>query len=191
MRLAKKLYREVANTLDKWHTARLRLIGPLFDIHIGPQTVVRRGAILSTRYGGSIRIGGRCHIESGARLDTYGGDIVLGERCSINFDTLIYGHGGVTLGEGVHVAAHTVFIPANHKFDDPNRFIYQQGETRQGITVQDDVWIATQCTILDGVTIGRGCVIGAGAVVSRSTEPMGVYVGVPARRIRDRGESSV
>ena len=54
------------------------------------------------------------------------------------------------------------------------------------ITIGNDVWIGANCTILPGVTIGEGCSFGAHAMVSKSTEPWGVYVGCPARRIKER-----
>jgi acetyltransferase-like isoleucine patch superfamily enzyme len=60
------------------------------------------------------------------------------------------------------------------------------GEKRGPITLVEDVWIAANVTITANTTIARGCVIGANSVVTKDTEPMGVYVGVPARRLRDR-----
>lgn len=53
------------------------------------------------------------------------------------------------------------------------------------ITVGDGCWIGCNVTILPGVTIANGCVIGAGATVVKNTEPNGLYVGIPAKRIRD------
>jgi acetyltransferase-like isoleucine patch superfamily enzyme len=57
---------------------------------------------------------------------------------------------------------------------------------RFGITIGDDCWIGNRATILDGVRIGRGCVIGAAAVVTRDLPEFSVAVGVPARIVRDR-----
>ncbi|NMC13019.1 MAG: acyltransferase, partial [Chloroflexi bacterium] len=51
-----------------------------------------------------------------------------------------------------------------------------------------DVWIGAGVKILDGVVVSKGCVLAAGAVITHSTEPYGVYAGVPARRIKDRGD---
>ena len=52
--------------------------------------------------------------------------------------------------------------------------------------IGSDVWIGTRAVVRDGVTIGHGCVIGAGAVVTKDTEPYGIYVGVPAKLTRYR-----
>lgn len=56
------------------------------------------------------------------------------------------------------------------------------------VTVEDEVWIGAHVTILPGVIVRHHCVLGAGSVVTKSTEPYGVYAGVPARRIRDLKE---
>ena len=58
------------------------------------------------------------------------------------------------------------------------------------VMVEDEVWIGAHVTILPGVTVRHHCVIGAGCVVTKSTEPYGVYAGVPARRIRDLREDA-
>lgn len=55
----------------------------------------------------------------------------------------------------------------------------------QPIVVEDGCWICSRVTILPGVTIGKGCVIAAGAVVTKDCLPNGLYAGVPAKRIKD------
>jgi acetyltransferase-like isoleucine patch superfamily enzyme len=118
---------------------------------------------------------------------TYGGDIVVGQKSSFNPYCMVYGHGGLHIGNGVRIATQTVIIPANHGFDDPSTPISEQPLSKRGIVIGDDVWIGAGVRVLDGVTIADGCVIAAGAVVARSTNPGGVYVGVPARLLRQRG----
>lgn len=54
------------------------------------------------------------------------------------------------------------------------------------VVIKSDTWIGDGCIILKGVTIEKGCIIGAGSVVTRSTEPYGIYVGNPAKRIKNR-----
>jgi acetyltransferase-like isoleucine patch superfamily enzyme len=120
-------------------------------------------------------------------LITYGGDIDIGVNCSVNPYCVLYGLGGLKIGDNVRIAAHTVIVPANHTFDDPSIPICRQPETKKGIIIEDDVWIGAGCRILDGVRIGRGSVIGAGSVVTKSIPEMSVAVGVPARVIRRRG----
>jgi acetyltransferase-like isoleucine patch superfamily enzyme len=74
----------------------------------------------------------------------------------------------------------------NHNFSDATRLIKDQGVRYEGVLVEDDVWIGSKATILDGVTLGQGAVIGAGAVVTRSVPAYAIAAGVPARVIGQR-----
>lgn len=146
-------------------------------------------AVLRCNGGGRISVGRGAEIHHGAMLLAQGGRIEIGAAVSINPYCVLYGTGGLTIGDRVRIAAHCVLIPAGHRFDDPDRPILGQGVTARGIRIGPDVWLGAGVRVLDGVEIGAGCVIGAGAVVTRSTEPLGVYAGVPARLIGRRGEA--
>lgn len=141
---------------------------------------------LSTFYGGSINIGKNCELRNGSRILTYGGNITIGNNCSINPFTILYGQGNLVIGDNVRIAAHCIIIPSNHIFSDPDAPIAFQGLSKEGIIIHDDVWIGCGVRILDGVKIAKGCVIGAGSVVTKSTIPYGVYVGTPAKLIKKR-----
>jgi len=135
---------------------------------------------------GTIEIGQNSSLERGVILRAYGGSIKIGSNCTVNPYAVIYGHGGLVIGDGVRIAAHAVIVPSNHIFADSQKLIHEQGESRQGIVIEDDVWIGAGARILDGVVIGKGTVVGAGAVVTKSTDPYTVVAGVPARRISTR-----
>lgn len=141
---------------------------------------------VKTPLGGEINIGKNTVIYSGAMIQTYGGDIRIGENCTVNPYVILYGHGGLNIGNGVRIAAHCVIIPANHTFDSIDKFIYEQGVTGKGITIEDDVWIGANVTILDGVVIKKGTIVAAGAVVTKSTESFSIIGGVPAKLIKKR-----
>lgn len=165
----------------------VEIVGELAQIRVGPGVSIGDGARLVCSPGGSITLGAGTNIQPRAYLDTgKGGHIKLGERNSVNPYCVIYGHGGLSTGAFVRIAAHTVIIPANHVYDDPNVPIARQGLRKQGITIGDDVWIGAGCEILDGVTVGNGAVIAAGSVVNRSVEPFTVVGGVPARVLKRR-----
>ena len=119
-------------------------------------------------------------------LLAHGGEIVLGENCSVNPFCVLYGHGGLHIGNYVRIATHCVFVPANHVFDDPDMPIARQGQTTEGIRIGDDVWLGAGCRVLDGVVIGQGAVIGAGSVVTKEVPSMTIVAGVPARVIGSR-----
>lgn len=177
-------------TGNKWPHAvigrRASIIGRRGTILLGIDAIVSDGAVVSTEEGGEIVMGERCEIHRGALLLSYGGRIQIGNDCSVNPYSILYGHGGLTLGNGVRIAAHTVIIPANHRFDDITRPIRQQPLSKKGITIEDDVWIGAGARILDGVVIHKGAIIGAGAVVTRDVPAFTVNAGVPCRVIADR-----
>jgi acetyltransferase-like isoleucine patch superfamily enzyme len=74
----------------------------------------------------------------------------------------------------------------NHNFLDPSLPMKDQGVTVQFVTIEDDCWIASNSTILAGVTVGKGSVIAAGAVVTKDIPPYSVVAGSPAVVIKSR-----
>ena len=155
-------------------------------ITIGPRTAIEPGVVLSTKDGGTISIGERCTLRRGTMVLSCGGDIVIGDHCRVNVYTILYGHGGLTIGDHVRIAAHCVIIPANHGFKSLDIPIGKQPLTKKGIEVAGNVWIGANATILDGVHIGEGAVIGAGSVVTKDITPYSVNVGNPAHEIKSR-----
>ncbi len=138
------------------------------------------------RMNGKIILGKNVFIDRGVVLRAHGGIIELGESCSVNCYSVLYGHGGLKIGNGVRIATHCVFIPANHNFSDLEIFIHKQGLTTRGIEVSDNVWFGAGVRVLDGVKIGSGCVIGAGAVLTKHFPGNSVVCGVPAKTIAHR-----
>ncbi|MFV2067678.1 MAG: hypothetical protein ACC645_11935 [Pirellulales bacterium] len=112
--------------------------------------------------------------------------VEIGHHCHFAPYCVIYGWGGLTIGPYCNIAAHTVFATVGHHDEITDRPMALTGEKAGPIRLVEDVWIAANVTVTANTTIARGCVVGANAVVTRDTEPMGVYAGVPARRIRDR-----
>lgn len=140
------------------------------------------------RIRGAVSIGAKSSIREYVLLDARDGRIEIGSNCSVNDYCVLYGHGGLTIGNDVRMATHTVIVAADHKFDDPDVLIREQGVDPKPITIGDDVWIGANVCILGGVEIGRGSVIGAGSVVAESIEPMAIALGNPARVVKKRGE---
>lgn len=155
-------------------------------ILVGRNTTISPTAILDTSKGGSIIIGDNCTILHGVIIASYGGTIVIGSNCSVNPYCILYGHGGLRIENSVRIAAHSVIIPANHIFSDRSIPIYKQGIDAKGIIIEEDVWVGAGVRILDGVTVGKGSIIAAGAVITKCVEQFGIYAGVPARKIGQR-----
>ncbi len=135
--------------------------------------------------GGSITLGQGCQIEQGCILDAYGGHIEIGDRVYLGPYCVLYGHGGLKIGEDTLIATHTVIIPANHGITGTN-LIAAQALSTTGIDIGRGCWLGCGVKVLDGVTIGDGSVLGAGSVVTRHISKFSVAVGVPARVIRSR-----
>ncbi|MAE67327.1 MAG: hypothetical protein CMJ18_23950 [Phycisphaeraceae bacterium] len=115
------------------------------------------------------------------------GFVEIGHHSHFAPNCVLYGWGGLEIGPYCNIAAHVVFATVGHHDEITDRPMALTGEKSGPITLEEDVWIAANATVTANTRIRRGCVIGANAVVTRDTDPMGVYVGVPARRLRDRG----
>lgn len=105
-----------------------------------------------------------------------------GRGCFINHGCH-FDRGPIILGNRVYVGPGAIFASTDHELGGPNQ---RAGNIIQRpIRIGDGTWIGARCVILGGVRIADGCVIAAGAVVTKDTEPHGVYAGIPAQRIRD------
>ncbi|XHX79376.1 MAG: acyltransferase [Stenomitos frigidus ULC029] len=160
------------------------------NIFLGKHTTVCKYATLevdpSETGRSKIIIGNDTLISSFAMLRTYGGTITIGDSCFINSFTVLYGHGDLSIGNGVLIGPQVTIVPANYGYQDRTVPFRQQTPSMKGITIEDNVWIGAGVTILDGCRIGRGAVIGAGAVVTKDVEPDAIVGGVPAKKIGSR-----
>lgn len=135
---------------------------------------------------GSVQIGQSSLVDRGAIIRGYGGKIEIGKLSTIGPYCALYGGGDLLIGAYVRIGPHAAIVAGNHIFQDSELLVIEQGMVGKGIRIEDDVWIGTGARILDGVTLGRGTIVGAGSVVTKSTEAYEVVVGVPARVISRR-----
>lgn len=132
----------------------------------------------------SISLGSEVTILEGSKLHAHaGGKIGIGSRVCINSNVLMGAseNGEIHLGNDVLIGPNVVLRASNHAYERKDLPINRQGHTGGKIVIEDDVWIGANAVILPDVTIGRGSVIGAGAVVNQSIPPNCLAVGVPAR----------
>jgi maltose O-acetyltransferase len=107
----------------------------------------------------------------------------VGDHVSIAAFVHIWAAGGVRVGNRVMIASHVAISTVTHDHHAP--VMWGTLLTRP-IRIEDDVWIGAHATILPGITIGRGAVVGAGSVVTRDVPPFAIVTGVPARVQRYR-----
>jgi acetyltransferase-like isoleucine patch superfamily enzyme len=119
----------------------------------------------------------------GYQLLEIGAGSGLGDECTIEL-----GPGGAKLiiGKVTFIGPGCYFRNMNHRFDDLDRPILEQGHEGQDIVIGDGVWIGARCILLAGARIGDHCVLAAGSVVSFDIPPYSVAGGNPARVIRRR-----
>jgi acetyltransferase-like isoleucine patch superfamily enzyme len=97
---------------------------------------------------------------------------------------------GTRIGANVMMGPEVVIFSYNHATSRVDIPMIRQGFTACfPVTIGDDVWIGRRVIILPGVTVGSGCILGAGAVISRDVPPGAVAVGNPARVVRYRHAS--
>jgi len=139
---------------------------------------------------GRILIGDGGWIEQGAVLWAFDGHIELAANVFVGPYSVIYGHGGVTIGEHTLISQHCSILSSNHGIPPVGKLIRDQPDVRLPTRIGRDCWIGAGTRILGGVTIGDGCVVGAGAVVTKDLAAGAIAFGTPAtvRRYRT-GES--
>lgn len=120
------------------------------------------------------------------------GDLRIGDHVSANANVYINACSGgqITIGDHVLIGPNVVLRASDHVTTDGSRPIRLQGHVPGRITIGDDVWLSANVTVVGGVTIGRGAVVGANAVVTRDVPPFTIVGGVPAKPIGMRGESA-
>lgn len=117
-----------------------------------------------------------------------GGEIFIDERTSIGPYSCLSGH-SIRIGKACLIAPHVGIFANSHNFQDPDILIKDQGHNYQGIVIGDDCWLGSGVKILDGVTLGKGCVVGAGAIVTKSLPDYAIAIGVPAKIVGYRGKT--
>lgn len=113
----------------------------------------------------------------------YGLGASFGERVFINQGCFFLDFGGITIGDRVLIGPRVTLSTAGHPVEPDERYDFI---THAPIVIEDDVWIGAAATITPGVRVGRGSVVGAGAVVAKDVPPMSVVTGtgvIERRRI--------
>ena len=107
--------------------------------------------------------------------------VTIGHDTIIGYGAFLDGRGGLTIGNHVDIATDVLIYTNEHNINTPDF-----GNAFAPVTIKDYVFIGPRAIILPGVTIGRGAVVAAGAVVTKDIPDLEVWGGVPAKKISDR-----
>jgi acetyltransferase-like isoleucine patch superfamily enzyme len=145
---------------------------------LGPKETTRHFELLRRIVG---KLGDGCEILTPFMVD-YGYNVSIGEGSFINHDSYLMDCAPITIGSHVFIGPRFGAYTALHPLDA------EQGnsgiECAKPITICDNCWFGGNVTILPGITIGEGCVIGAGSVVTRDIPAHSLAFGSPCRVIR-------
>lgn len=120
----------------------------------------------------NVRIRGKFHMEQGSSI---------AQNCTISGE-----NAGVFVGKNVMIAPNVVIVAFNHGYESTSIPMSKQKNTEDAVIIEDDVWIAANCTISKGVKIGKGAIIAANSFVNKNVPDYCIFGGVPAKFIRKR-----
>lgn len=161
----------------RWY---IRLLAPLYQ-HRGRGSKIYGSVRMDTPPYRRFFLGNHSVIESYCCINNAVGDVVIGDYTRIGIHNTIIGP--VCIGSHVNLAQGITVTALNHNFEDKTKRIDEQGITTKPVIIGDDVWIGANAVILPGVTIGKHCVVAAGAVVTKDVQDNTIVGGVPAKEI--------
>jgi acetyltransferase-like isoleucine patch superfamily enzyme len=174
---------ELREPIRAWQREIQERLAALECVTFGEDCFIAPEAKLFAEPKRPIVIGHGVTIASGCFLH---GPITLADGVSLNARvSMDGGRAGIRVGKGARIATGVTIYAFDHGLDAGSP-IAEQKTTSRGIHIEDDVWLGAGSGITDGVTVGRGAVVGMGAVVTRNVEANTVVGGSPARRIGTR-----
>jgi maltose O-acetyltransferase len=107
--------------------------------------------------------------------------VSIGSNCNFDHGVFITGGGGVQIGDWVGFGPDVKVWSVNHRFDDPDTPWLLQGWKSKPVVIDDDVWLGANVFVMPGVTIGKGAIVSACALIDRSIPPYAIVAGNPCR----------
>lgn len=156
-------------------------------LHVGPACIVNAVSVDGVRFGANVSLQRGVVIECTGSLQKLGCGVRMGRNVGIGSGSFLGAAGGIDIGDDTIVGNFVSFHSENHVTDQLDLPIRLQGTRSQGISVGPNCWIGAKATLLDGVRLGEGCIVAAGAVVTAgSYGDFAVLGGVPARVLKRR-----
>jgi acetyltransferase-like isoleucine patch superfamily enzyme len=160
-----------------------------YKICIGDNTAIDNDCMLCARGSDTdgFRIANDVIISRGSFIQSKAGNIDIGAYCSIGVQCYIGAANDIKIGNHVLIGGQCYIGGGRYPIDKPDTPMKEQGSYSNGpIEIGDDVWIGAGVTILDSIKVGKGAVLGAGAVITQNVKPYAIVGGVPAKEIGDR-----
>jgi acetyltransferase-like isoleucine patch superfamily enzyme len=147
------------------------------------------GEVLEALDEGRLTIGNATLLEPGCWITMAPeARIEIGEGCFLNRNTMLAAQERIEIGDHVMFANNCFVGDADHRIDDPERPVTQQGFVPRGpVKIGSNVWFGVNCVVTGGVEIGDRSVIGANSVVTRDIPPATIAAGAPAKVLREIG----
>ena len=168
-----------------WRLLRFRLANPHVILR-GMVFLGRRVEIHARPGYGRLEIGRWVHIGDGNALRCHEGSLRIGDKVVMGKDNTVNCYLDVEIGAATLIADWVYIADFDHATSDVDRPIKDQGIVKSPIRIGPDCWLGVQVSVLRGTRVGRGCVLGAHAVVRGDIPDYAVAVGAPARVVRDR-----
>lgn len=162
----------------RWY---IRMLTPLYQ-HRGRGSKIYHSVRMDTPPYRRFWLGKRSVVESYCCINNAVGDVTIGDYTRIGIHCTVIGP--VCIGDHVNLAQGITVTALNHNFEDSSKRIDEQGVATKPVVIGDDVWIGANAVILPGVTIGKHCVVAAGAVVTKDVPDNTLVGGVPAKVIK-------
>jgi len=165
---------------------KLKISGKGSNIQIGDNVSIFGTIDIRNREDGKIIIADGVKIDANTRIvAARNGLIKIDEESVIGPFTIMNGGGNISIGKKV-IFAKNISINANDHKHEKFDYIRNQGFTYSDVTIEDDVWLGANVCVNKGVTIKKGSIIGANAVVTKDTDLYSINVGVPSKKISER-----
>lgn len=156
------------------------------NIRIGNHVIIDALSEEGIIFKDGVKLGDNTKIIVTGSLSDLGKGLYIGENTSFSENTFFGSAGGIKIGSDVIGGQNVRFHAENHNFNDPSTLIREQGVTRKGIEIGNNVWIGAGAVFLDGAKVADGCVIGANSVIKGEFKKNAILAGIPAKVIRYR-----
>ncbi|MFD4460426.1 acyltransferase [Nocardia sp. NPDC058480] len=168
-----------------YRLAKFRLANPHIVLR-GMVFLGRNVEIHATPELARMEIGRWVHIGDGNALRCHEGSLRIGDKVVFGKDNVVNTYLDIEIGESTLVADWCYICDFDHRMDDINMPIKDQGIVKSPVRIGPDTWIAAKVTVLRDTRVGRGCVLGAHAVVRGDVPDYSIAVGAPAKVVKNR-----